>query len=202
MLVVQAMNTVDVFQMARLGSSLEGQIAIADMPRLASALAHSRGALRYRCVGHIDEHGRPALQLQIEGVLPLRCDRCGEELELALQAQKKFFFVRTEPELVGIPIDDSPEEALLGNSRFDLQGLIEDEAILHLPISPRHESCVAAGEPTSTAAQTDRPHAFAPLAALRERLRPSRVVPQRPAVGVPSSTRRTEGGRKPRRGSH
>ncbi|HXY21945.1 MAG TPA: hypothetical protein VEI29_04630, partial [Burkholderiaceae bacterium] len=67
------MNAVDVFQMARLGSCLEGRIAIADLPRLSSALAHGRGALHYHCVGHIDEHGRPALQLQIEALLPVHC---------------------------------------------------------------------------------------------------------------------------------
>lgn len=200
MLVEQAMNTVDVFQMARLGLSLEGRVAISDMPRLASALAHSRGALRYDCIGHIDEHGRPALRLQIEGVLPVRCDRCGEEFDLALQAHKTFFFVGTEAELAGIPIDDLPEEALLGSSRFNLQALIEDEAILQLPISPRHEACVAASEPTETAAQSDRSHPFAPLEALRERLRSAPALHQRPPAHVPSGARRTTAGRKPRRG--
>ncbi|HYA66531.1 MAG TPA: DUF177 domain-containing protein [Burkholderiaceae bacterium] len=188
---------VDVFQMARLGSRLEGRIAIADMPRLSSALAHRSGTLGYHCVGHIDEHGRPALQLQIEALLPVRCDRCGEVLDLPLRAHRKFFFVRTETELAAIPIDDSPEEALLGSDRFDLQSLIEDEAILQLPISPRHKFCEALGEPVGAAAAADRPHPFAPLAALRGHLRPSRPISQRPAEHAPSGARRTGGARKP-----
>lgn len=195
------MNTVDVFQMARLSSSLEGRIAVADMPRLASALVHTRGVLGYRCEGHIDERGRPALQLQINGVLPVRCDRCGEELELELRARKRFFFVRTEAELAAIPIDDTDEEALLGSSRFDLQGLIEDEAILQLPISPRHESCSLASESSSALTPSDRPHPFGPLAVLREHLHSSRAIRQRPTAHAPSSPRRTgAAGRKPRRG--
>ena len=197
----QTMNSVDVFQMAGLGSSLEGRLRLADMPRLASALAHPRGVLRYHCEGKIDEHGRPALRLQIEALLPLRCDRCGEELDLALQSQKSFFFVRTEADLAAIPIDDSPEEALLGSSHFDLQALIEDEAILQLPISPRHAVCETASEPDDAPAQTDRPHPFAPLAQLRERLSSAHPTPQRPPARAPTEARRSVRGRKPRPGS-
>ncbi len=194
------MNTVDVFQLARLGSSLQGSIAIADMPRLAGTLVHSRGVLRYECAGQIDELGRPSLELRIDAVLPVRCDRCGEELDLTLQAHKRFFFVRTESELTGIPIDDAPEEALLGSSRFDLQALIEDEAILQLPISPRHELCVSATGPASVALPSKRPHPFAPLAALRERLRTSRPMLQRSSAHGQTGARRTAAGRKPPRG--
>ena len=197
------MDTIDVFEMARVGSSVDGSIAIADMPRLAQSLVRVQGALRYRCEGRMDEQGRPALELRMTADLPVLCDRCGGELDLALRAKKSFFFVHTEDELAAIPIDALlEEEALIGSSQFDLASLIEDEAILHLPISPRHEACVAAGTSAVTRAEPDRPHPFASLVALRERLRSSRPSPRRTPPPASAGTKRPAGSRKPRRPRH
>ncbi len=91
-------------------------------------------------------------------------------LALRLAERREFYFVATEADLAAIAIDDAPEEALLGSTHFDLAGLIEDEAILQLPISPRHARCAprapaGRGDP---AAATGRPQ---PFAGLREQLR-------------------------------
>ena len=196
------MDTIDVFRTARVGSSLDGRIAIADMPRLASSLVHAEGALSYHCQGRVDERGRPVLVLQISGVLPLLCDRCGGELDLTLRVEKTFFFVCTEEELAAVPIDESPEEALIGNTHFDLAGLIEDEAILHLPISPRHEACVATDVSAATPIEREYLHPFAPLAGLRGRLRPYRASAQRPQGPATAGAKRATAARKMRRSPH
>jgi uncharacterized protein len=176
------MDRIDVFTVARNRADWSGRLPLAAMPRLCASLMDGPGdrdgMLAYRCRGLIDAQGRPGLELWLEAVLPLRCDRCAQKLALVLEAERAFYFVTTQAELAAIPIDDTPEEALLGSAQFDLAALIEDEAILQLPISPRHADCVgvaraAPAQPSATAdpsAAPGPPHPFAGLAALREQL--------------------------------
>ena len=171
------------------------------MPRLAQSLVYREGTLSYRCVGLIDERRRAALHVFLDAVLPLRCDRCGCELDLTLRVEDKFYFVHTEAQLAAIAIDESPEEALLGSQQFDLTSLIEDEAILHLPISPRHEDCVPQAKLPSMDPDPDRRQPFAQLAGLRDQLRGSAPAPQRaPATTGPRASQ-SAARRKPRSGS-
>jgi uncharacterized protein len=169
------MNSIDVFRMARSGASLDGELDLARMPRLAASLMRHDGRLAFGCQGRIDSRGRPAMQLTLRARLPLCCDRCARELDFALSVQRTFYFVASEAELAAIEIDDAPEEALLGSAHFDLAGLIEDEAILQLPISPRHDGCALLEEAAALGAP--RPaNPFAQLQGLREELR-SRAAP-------------------------
>jgi uncharacterized protein len=170
------MITLDVFAAARSGAQHEGEIALARMPRLAASLVRTDGALRYRYRALTDELGRPALQLRLDARLPLRCDRCDGEFDFELAVERRFYFVHSEAQLAAIEVDDAPEEPLLGSARFDLASLIEDEAILQLPLSPRHEACRAA--PGAGAAHAQRPNPFAQLQGLREELQ--RQGPARP----------------------
>ncbi len=162
------MNPIDIFAMARTGATLAGEQQMTRMPRLGASLMRQDGMLAYRCQALTDEQGRPAMNLWLRALLPLRCDRCGRELDFALSVERRFFFVASEAELAAIEIDDAPEEPLLGSSHFDLAGLIEDEAILQLPLSPRHAGCVA--QATASAA-APHPNPFAQLRGLREQLR-------------------------------
>ena len=178
------MDRIDVFAIARNRADWEGRLPLMAMPRLCASLTDGpgdrAGALGYRCRGGVDARGRPSLTLWLDGVLPLRCDRCSQKLALALETERTFYFVATQAALAAIPIDDTPEEPLLGSGQFDLAALIEDEAILQLPISPRHADCVAAvpaapataasdAGPVPAAAGQGPPHPFAGLAALRSR---------------------------------
>lgn len=178
------MDPIDVFAMARNHKAWEGQVPLARLARLCTSLTDGpgdrAGVLQYRCRAGLDGHGRPSLNLVLAAVLPLRCDRCAQKLDLPLAADRDFFFVATEAELAAIPVDDAPEEALLGSGQFDLAGLIEDEAILQLPLSPRHPDCRPAAGPMArqsgpaqaddTAGGAGRPKPFAGLAALRASL--------------------------------
>jgi len=195
------MNTIDVYEASRSGAQWQGSVPLAELTRLATSLAPDPAGrattLYYACHCGPDALGRPALQLRLEAVLPLPCDRCGEVLHFTLAAGSLFYFVDTEEQLAAVPIDDSPDEALLGSAHFDLAELIEDEAILQLPISPRHGRCPAgalsgrAAAPEATAPQ--RPHPFAGLAGLKERL-PAEAdgadAPAAPAEAVSGSKKR------------
>ncbi len=174
------MDRIDVFAMARIGARWQGSVDVAAMPRLCQGLLRAEGRLSYRCESFQDSRDRPSLRLEFEVQLALGCDRCGKELALGVRADRTFYFVATEGELAAIAIDDAPEEALLGSQRFDIAALVEDEAILQVPISPRHDDC----GPDAAVCQDEgakRPHPFAQLAGLRERLRRP-AAPEAPAL--------------------
>ena len=159
----------DVWELSRRGGSIEGELALKDAPRLAEQLADTAGALRYRLRGRVDGLGRPAAALQVEGRVRSRCDRCGGAVEVHIDERAQFFFVADEKELGTLPIDESPEEPLLGSRRFDVAALVEDQAILALPISPRHDDCAAAAPAEPEAGSDGDAHRpFEALAALRK----------------------------------
>jgi uncharacterized protein len=161
----------DVWELARQRGEVEGDLQLSDAPRLAAELVDTAGALHFRMTGLTDERGRPAARMQLDGEVKVRCDRCGEALAVPIRERAEFFFVEDEATLARLPIDEAPEEPLLGSHRFDLAALIEDQALLALPISPRHAACAIGAAPAeeSENGQTHRP--FAALAALKPRRR-------------------------------
>lgn len=159
----------DVWDLARRAGMVRSSLALGDAPRLAELLADGDGALSYRLSGQIDGLGRPAAKLELQGRVRMRCDRCGRPVEVPIDELAQFYFVADEEELGRLPIDESPQEPLLGSHRFDVAALVEDQAILALPISPRHDECAAPApseRDAAEAAETHRP--FEALAALRK----------------------------------
>jgi uncharacterized protein len=135
-------RTVDVFKLAREGGSVEGQFEVVELARLAPMLAPPLGRIQFRFQGRIDEQGRDAATLRIQGQLALNCDLCGSPLQWVLDESAGFFFVDDEEQLGALPIEADTDEPLLGSRTFDLRSLVEDQAILALPISPRHPACL------------------------------------------------------------
>ncbi len=165
-------RSVDVFEAARTAAVLQGHVSLASFDRLRPSMPVLRGELAYRFDAHIDARGRPAARLSFSARVPLVCDRCGTVVDLPLTGAGNYYFVRSEAELARIPVDDSEDEPLLGSSRFDLMELLEDELILALPISPKHEDCaqtVTLPEPEAASAPVERLHPFASLASFKPR---------------------------------
>lgn len=170
---------VDVFELAKRGQSRSGELPLAVLPRLAQSQATTAASLvpprplAFRLEGFVDELRRPSARLALDGEIDLLCDRCAKPLRWLLRTQAHYFFVHSEDELARLPVDEAEEEPLLGATCFDLRGLIEDEAILALPMSPRHADC-ALEQPLPAAAPedgrpTERPSPFAQLEKLKSR---------------------------------
>jgi uncharacterized protein len=162
----------DVWELARRQGEVHADLPLQQARRVADELVDDDGVLRYRFAGYVDARGRPAAMLELDGAVRVRCDRCGEPVEIRIQERADFFFVADESELARLPIDETPEEPLLGSRRFDLTALVEDQAILALPLSPRHEHCTlpdVAGEDDSATGEDERQRPFATLEALKRR---------------------------------
>ncbi len=139
----------DPFAFARAGGLQSGQVVMADMPRLQDRLAGNAGKVDYVVRGGLDQLQRPQLLLEIAGTAALRCDRCLAPLDFALRLRSRVLLMTpgTIP-----PDDDDPEtpewiETEAGPG-LDLQELVEDEIVLGMPLSVRHDrgNCVSDDE--------------------------------------------------------
>jgi uncharacterized protein len=167
---------VDVYELARERRTIEGDLALADFKRLAASLLRTEGSLRYRIRGEIDGQGRPGAEMNLSATLLFECQRCNQELVFPLRRNAHFRFVTSEEELNALPIDDDEVDEVVGSRHMDIAAWIEDEAILSLPLVPRHDDCRPAvplvGAPEGADAGEKRPNPFATLASLKAGRKP------------------------------
>ena len=162
-----ARPTFDAFRLARLRETLRGTATMADLPRLAESVLDPGASLRYDVEGRVDHDGHPGAVMKLSGRLPLRCERCNAPVQFALEREVPFRFVQDEQELNALPIEDDEVEEVVGSAAMDLLAWVEEEAILCLPLVPRHEDCAVPFADTAAPADAERPHPFAALAKLR-----------------------------------
>ena len=159
-------STIDTFQLARSAQRIDGEIAIACLPRLAEYMAVLDGVLRYRIDGAIDDQGHAAADLHLQGSLHLICQRCNAPLGFELDQTTRFRFVGTEEELNSLPIEDDEIDAVVGSRALNIHDWVEDEAILSLPLVPRHDACSAPLNPQGEQRAAKPPNPFQALAGL------------------------------------
>jgi uncharacterized protein len=140
---------------------LAGALAIGDLPRLAE-LGCEAATLRYAVRGGVDANGRATIGVEANGELQLTCQRCLGALAMPLTVASVLELADSQAD---IDAADDERDRILASPSMDVAGLVEDEAILALPMVPMHEQCEAAA---ATAAREDR-SPFAALAGLKER---------------------------------
>jgi uncharacterized protein len=160
-------TTFDAFRLARTQETLRGEATMAQLPRLAQSVLDPAARVTYEIAGRIDSEGHPGAVMKLRAQLPLRCERCNEPMPFPLEREVAFRFFSDERELNALPIEDVEVEDVVGSASMALLPWIEDEAILSLPLVPRHDDCAvplaSEGEPASER----RPSPFAALAGLK-----------------------------------
>lgn len=120
----------------------------------------------------VDGVSRPALHLQARTVAPMSCQRCLGAVQVPLDVDRHIVFAQDEDSAAAL--DDASEDDVLAlASDLNLRELLEDELLLALPLVPRHAQCpdavaMSAQDADFEAAQDERPHPFAGLAALKK----------------------------------
>ena len=144
---------IDAFEFCRLKERREGEIAVADLPRLAQESVDKSGMVRWSLQGGSNERGHPQLNLAIAGTVRLMCQRCLTSFEFEMVAESVLILAPDESSADEIDalLADESVEVIVGSRDFDIALLIEDEALLAIPLSPKHETCpdqlvVSAGE--------------------------------------------------------
>lgn len=115
-----------------------GRILPAELERLREYLLDHSGEIVYSISGVFDEKGRQTLKIMIAGMVTLCCQRCLSKLEHTLDVKTSLLIARNQDEYSYYDEDNSVD-AILASPNIDALTLIEDEIILSLPISPRHQ---------------------------------------------------------------
>lgn len=184
----------DVIDFASNAAMLAGEEPLAGYPRLAAEMeatvasttspasepsdapdASAPPTVRWRAVG---EHrtgasgaAEPWLHLVADTVLPLVCQRCLSTVDTELQVDRWFRFAPDEA-TAELEDENSEEDVLVAARDFDLRGLIEDELLMDIPITPRHDVCpqpvrLSAVDPAFEEGEGERVSPFAVLGNLR-----------------------------------
>ena len=134
--------SVDSFRFAQASQTWRGEADIRDFARLAEALPESRGPLLYEARGFVDRERRPCLEVGVETVLTLVCQRCLGTMPWPLKVARRLYLARTEGEAERLEAEAgqaADAEVLAAPGPVDLAALVEDEVLLGLPLIPRHE---------------------------------------------------------------
>ena len=134
---------IDNVQFASQGMTLEGDLDLSELLRLAGEVLDRKGAFHYALSGKSGSRSELLLHLQLFGELTLRCQRCLQPLRVALDVDTTFELrdALDDDVLLQEDLEDDSRDYLSASRSMDLLSLIEDEVLLALPSAPRHESC-------------------------------------------------------------
>ncbi len=160
----------DPFDLARKTASLAGTRPIRDMQRLASFLASDEGELKWRGefsrLEQADGSQEYWLTLTLQATLPVPCALCGEPVTVPLDDLRRFLFVRDEETAARLDEEAADFDVIAADEHFELSALIEDEAILAIPLLCKHEACPGESDGAGEAPEVETRQPFAGLSAL------------------------------------
>jgi uncharacterized protein len=127
----------DAFRLARERGSLRGKFDAAASERLYDWLAPGDAPVNWSITGTTDGLGRLAIAIELDGSVPLECQRCLAPLAWPVRQRTVALLAKSEGE--GDALDEgSDEEVLVAAEPLDPLVLVEDELLLSLPYAPTH----------------------------------------------------------------
>ncbi len=135
---------IDPFGFCKNGESISGRTPVSELERLASVCADNSGELVWGISGGLDGFQRPRILLSVAGSVHLVCQRCLDSLVYELDSSTAVMVARTEEEADRMEEsleDDDAVEVIVSDGKVEVMALVEDEALLALPLSARHEIC-------------------------------------------------------------
>lgn len=132
---------IDPWAHARSGADAGGELAVADLPRLAVAVQARGAVLAVSLSGSIGVDGRSYLRLGVKGEVWLVCQRCLEPVQHAVAHDVTFQLWPPGQDLPDEELAEDAFDALPVGNELDVAELVEDEVLLGLPLAPRHADC-------------------------------------------------------------
>lgn len=134
---------IDAFEFCRLKERREGEIAVADLPRLAEESVDKSGVVRWSLQGGSNPQGYAQLNLSVSGGVRLLCQRCLAPFEFDIASDSVLVLAPDDSSADEIDalLSDESVEVIVGSRDFDVRQVIEDDALLTLPLSPKHDAC-------------------------------------------------------------
>ena len=134
---------IDAFDFCRTNSSKEGVTPVAEMTRLSKECANNSGEISWRVEGGSSKQGYPQMRLAVAGKVQLVCQRCLAPFEYEIGSSTILLLGKDDADADEIEeiIDDESIDVIVGARSMNLMDLVEDEALLAVPQSPKHEKC-------------------------------------------------------------
>lgn len=160
---------IDAFDFCRLGERREGEIAVADMPRLAAECTSSSGILRWSLQGGVNVSGYSQLVMSVSGEVQVACQRCITPLAHTIASDQILVLAKNEEQADEIEalLEDDAIDVIVGDKAMKILDLVEDEALLSLPLAPKHDVCPEGAAPENFGS-TRKPSPFDVLKGLKQ----------------------------------
>lgn len=158
---------IDAFEFSRINGSREGRTPVAEMTRLTKDCADPSGEIAWTVTGGASQQGYPQLRLSVEGSVNLICQRCLAPYAHRIDSSTVLMLGKDDEQADEIEalLDDESIDVIVGSRSMNLADLVEDEALLALPLAPKHAVCPDSG--ALDALKTDKPSPFAALKGLK-----------------------------------
>ncbi|ASK27037.1 YceD family protein [Neisseria chenwenguii] len=127
--------------------------------------ADRKSAVSFTLQGGQDRLHRLFLDLTVKAEMPLVCQRCIKPVPFELNDTCRIFLFADEESLDEAMLADDELEGMLLQDVLDVRSLVEDQILIALPYSPRHEDC---GNSALDEVNRDKPNPFAVLAGLKK----------------------------------
>lgn len=153
------------------GIVLKGAVPAARMPRLSALLDTPAGEVQVELSFDRDEQGLSTMHGHYQVEVALICQRCLEQVTLALDAECDVGFVGSDEAAKNLPRHYEP--VILDDEALDLHELIEDELLLALPAVPMHPMGTCQHPPgyepdeAEPEEEAEKPNPFSVLAKLK-----------------------------------
>lgn len=148
---------IDAFAYSQQAVQRSGSLKVADLPRLSEDCANTEGMLAWSLAGDVNEYGHARLTLTVKGEVNLVCQRCLTPYAFEIDSESVLILAKNDDEADEIEdlLDDDEIDVVVGGKSLDIKDLIEDEALLAIPQSPKHAVCpdVGLASAASTATQ-------------------------------------------------
>lgn len=156
---------IDAFAFCKKNERHEGEEAVAGLSRLAAETTDQAGTVKWSLAGGLNHFGHAQLTLSVSGEVNLVCQRCLSALPYQIDSESVIVLAKDESNADEIEsmLDDDAIDVIVGSTAFDAHYLIEDEALLALPLAPKHSVCPDAKVSGSAEGSGVRPSPFAML---------------------------------------
>lgn len=134
---------IDAFEFSRLKERREGDVSIADMARLSAESVNKSTSLHWSLQGGADTLNHPQLIMSVSGTIELMCQRCMTPLKFAIESESVLILAKNDEradEIDALLADDTID-VIVASRTLNVMELIEDEALLAIPLAPKHGVC-------------------------------------------------------------
>lgn len=158
---------IDAFEFCKNDGHREGATPLVEMTRLAAESLEKSGEISWSMDGGQTRQGYPSLTLAVAGHVKLACQRCLQPFDYEIDSSTMLVLGKDDEDADGIEevLDDESIDVIVGSRSCDIRELLEDEALLALPQSPKHDVCPDTGLLDSL--KTDKVSPFAALKGLK-----------------------------------